>query len=101
MAAPPRAGGTAEIVRSMPTTIDQPQAATAPAATPAQASSLLIQPASITSLRLSLVIGLGARRMALTSTPLAPPLNLETPEIEAGSAPSAIATAASAATLPS
>src|SRR2546426_12419024 len=47
----------------------QPQAEALPAGTPWQRSALVIQPASRTSFRLSLVIGFGVRRIELRLFP--------------------------------
>ena len=65
---------------------DQPQAETLPAATPWHSSALVIQVASRTSFRLSLVIGFGVRRIELTLFPPgvvneAVPLTLVTSEL--------------------
>src|SRR4029077_19645812 len=48
---------------------DQPQTATEPAGTSLQTFSLVVQPASITTLRLSFVMGWGLRRTDDTSMP--------------------------------
>ena len=53
----PRSSSNRGVSCASGSTIDQLQAATEPAATPAQTTSLSIQPASMTTLRLSLVIG--------------------------------------------
>src|SRR5580704_10055744 len=84
---------TAEPVRQQPFT--------EPGFTPAQTLSLLIQPVSITSPRLALVIGSGGSRMVFISTPFLPLLNFITPGISVIFLPSAMAIAASAAVLPS
>ena len=48
---------------------DQPQTETEPAVTPLQTLSFVVQPASITTLRLSLVIGCGFRRIVDNELP--------------------------------
>src|SRR2546425_7642008 len=78
----------------------QPQAEALPAGTPWQRSALVPQPASRTSLRLSLVIGLGVRRIELR---LFPPgvVNLAVPVTLLGSEFLHSWIAASPAVLPS
>src|SRR3989442_15552794 len=77
----------------------QPQAEALPAGTPWQRSALVTQPASRTSLRLSLVIGFGVRRIELR---LFPPgvLNWAVPLTLLGSEFLHIWIAASPAVLP-
>ena len=58
----PRASDGGYVVRLL-LREDQPQTETEPAVTPLQTLSFVVQPASITTLRLSLVIGCGLRRI--------------------------------------
>src|SRR5580658_5146046 len=80
---------------------DQPQTFTVPGFTPWQTSSFLIQPASMTTSRLSRVIGTGVRNTAFISTFLGPPLNVTAPGTSLIFLPSARSAAISAALLPS
>src|SRR5690606_23973470 len=78
----------------------QSQAATLPEATPAQASSLLIQPASITTFRLSLRIGTGARKTDLVTLPPGG-VKSTTPAMSVNALPPARSEAIEPAALPS
>src|SRR5580658_6639479 len=80
---------------------DQPQTLTVPGFTPRQTSSFLIQPASMTTSRLSLVIGIGRRNIEFISIFLAPPENFTVPGTSLIFLPDARRAAISAAFLPS
>src|SRR5438105_4286982 len=80
---------------------DQPQAFTVPALTPLHTSSLVIQPASITTFRLSWVIGTGVRNTECIGTFLGPPSNTTEPVTASILVPLASCTATSPAALPS
>src|SRR5690606_25242128 len=78
-----------------------PQTSTVPGCTPWQTTSLETQPASITTFRLSLVIGTGFRNRAFISTLLGPSAHLVAPSTWSSAVPSASWLAICAAALPS
>src|SRR5208337_1880267 len=74
---------------------------TLPGFTPWQTSAFLIQPASMTTPRLSLVMGTGVSSSAFIATFFGPPENVVTPGTSLIFLPSARSAAISAAFLPS
>src|ERR1700691_455416 len=89
------------LLLAMTINTDQPQTLFVPGFTPWQTSSFLIHPASITTSRLSLVIGIGVRNSEFISTFFWPPENFTAPGTSPILAPPANRIAICAAFLPS
>ena len=77
---PPTQMGGTDVRRQQPVT---------PSIAPSQTLSLAMWPASITTLMLSLVIGVGARKIASISTPFSPPDHCTAPSTSASAVPPA------------